>query len=83
MKRFQIQQHCSGFIQGHLDYIFISHALQESILNAEVLTASLSDHSPVLISYSEIKNIQIGPGFWKSISSLLTNETFKINQRIL
>ena len=36
-KRFTFrQQHCSGVIQRRLDYIFISNALQESILNTEV-----------------------------------------------
>ena len=65
-KRFTFrQQHCSGLIQRHLDYIFISNALQESVLITEVLSTFLSDHSPVFISYNEMKNIPIGPGFWK------------------
>ena len=81
-KRFTFrQQHCSGFIQRRLDYIFISSSLQESVLNTEVLPAFLSDHSPVFISYNEMRNIPIGPGFWKFNSSLLNNETFKINLR--
>ena len=81
-KRFTFrQQHCSGFIQRRLDYIFISNSLQESVLNTEVLPAFLSDHSPVFISYNEMRNIPIGPGFWKFNSSLLNNETFKINLR--
>ena len=47
-KRFTFrQQPCLGFIQRCLDYIFISKALQESTLNAEMLPAFLSDHSPV------------------------------------
>ena len=81
-KRFTFrQQHCSGFIQRRLDYIFISNSLQESVLNTEVLPAFLSDQSPVFISYNEMRNIPIGPGFWKFNSSLLNNETFKINLR--
>ena len=81
-KRFTFrQQHCSGFIQRRLDYIFISNSLQESVLNTEVLPAFLSDHSPVFISYNEMRNIPTGPGFWKFNSSLLNNETFKINLR--
>ena len=75
------QQHCSGFIQRRLDYIFISNALQESILNTEVLPAFYSDHLPVFISYDEMKTIPIGLGFWKFNSPLLNNETFKINLR--
>ena len=75
------QQHCSGFIQRRLDYIFISNALQESILNTEVLSAFLNDYSPVFITYSETINIPIGPGFWKFNSTSLNNETFKINLR--
>ena len=39
-KRFTFrQQHCSGFIQTRLNYIFISNSLQESALNTEVLQA--------------------------------------------
>ena len=75
------QQHCLSFIQRRLDYIFISDALQESILNTEVLPVFLSDHSPVFISYNKMKNIPIGPGFWKCNSLLLNNEIFKINLR--
>ena len=37
--------------------------MYKSILNTEVLLAFLSDHSPVFISYNEIKSIAIGPGF--------------------
>ena len=73
------RQDCSDFIQRRLDYFFISNGLQESILNTEVLLALLSDNSPVFISYNEMKNIPIETGFWKFISSLLNNETFKIN----
>ena len=75
-KRFTFrQQHCSGFIERRLDYILISNALQESILNTEVLPAFLSDHSPVFIPYNEMKNKQIGPSIWKFNSSLLNNES--------
>ena len=52
--------------------------MHKSILNTEVLLAFLSDHSPVFISYNEMKSIAIGPGFWK-FSSSLNNEAFKIN----
>ena len=68
-------------MQRGLGYIFISNTLQESILNTEVLPAFLSDHSPVFISCNEMKNIPIGPGFWKFNSSLLNNEILKTNLR--
>ena len=55
--------------------------MQEYILNTEELPAFLSDHSLVFISYNEMKNIPIVPGFWEFNSSLLNNETFKINLR--
>ena len=38
-----------------------------------------SDHSPVLNSYNEMKNIPNRPGFWKFNSSLLNNKTFNIS----
>ena len=77
IKRFTFRkQNCSGFKQRCLDYIFISNALQESILNT-VLPAFLGDHSPLYFSYNQIKNIPIGPGFWKFNSSLLNDGTFK------
>ena len=53
--------------------------MQESVLNTKVLLAFLGDHSAVFISHNEMKNIPLGPGFWKFNSSLLNNETFKIN----
>ena len=75
------QQHCSGFIQRRLDYIFICNTLQESVLNTEVLPAFLNDCSSVFITYSEMINIPIAPGFWKFNSTSLNNETFKMNLR--
>ena len=45
------------------------------------ITGFLSDHSPVFISYNEMKNMPIGPGFWKFNSLLLNNETSKSNLR--
>ena len=65
--------------QRRLSYIFVSNASQESILNTEVVSTFLGDHSPVLTYYYKIKNIPISPGFWKCYSSLLNNENFKIN----
>ena len=57
-KRFTFrQQHCSGFKQRRLDYTLISNALQESILNTEILSALLIHPSSVFISYNEMTNI--------------------------
>ena len=47
------QKHFSGFIQGRLDYIFISHTLQELVTTTELLTPISTDHSPVLFSRSK------------------------------
>ena len=76
-----IQEHCLGFLERHLDYIFISNAWLETILNTKLLLAFVSDHSPVLKSYNKMRNISVGPGFLKFNNTLLNKETFKVNLR--
>ena len=47
------QKHVSGFLQGCLDYFFISNNIQEFILDTDIIPTISSDHSPNLISFSK------------------------------
>ena len=57
------QQHCSGFIQRRLHYIFISNNLQELVTTTEILTPISTDHSPVIFSLSKGNDCFSGKGF--------------------
>ena len=63
IKRFTFrQQHISGFIQGRLDYFFVSNLLQESVIKTDVLAAFSTDHSPLLFSLDLRKDENRGKG---------------------
>ena len=57
------QKHVSGFLQRRVDYFFISNNIQEFILETDIIPATSSDHSPILISFSKEKKIAKVPGF--------------------
>ena len=77
------QNHSSGFLQRRLGYFFVSNNIQEFVIDAKVLPAFLSDHSPILISYSPYSDIEKSAGFWKFNNSLLFNENYTVSLKKL
>ena len=77
------QKHLSGFIQGRLDYIFISNAPQKLVTTTEILTPISNDHSPVLLYLSKGKECLRSKGFWKSNSSLTKDQNYIIEMKKL
>ena len=65
------QNHCTGFIQCRLDYIFISNSLQEFVNDTSILTSLSSDHSPIHLSLLKKNKQTKSNGFWKFNSSLI------------
>ena len=57
------QRHVSGFVQRLLDYFFISNNIQEFIVDTNIIPASTSNHSPILISFSKEKQNNKRSGF--------------------
>ena len=70
------KNHFSGYIQKHLDYIFVSIALQEALQQTSILSSICSDHSSVLVSYKKPTQISLGKNFWKFNSPLVEDEMF-------
>ena len=64
------QNHFSGILNYRLDYIFISHKLQEFSDKAIILPAFKTDHSPVLVIISKYNEKKPGPGLRKFNNSL-------------
>ena len=58
------KKHFSGTIQPRPDYIFISNSLQEivSYINADILNAFSTDHSPVFCFFIKRLKYTKGPG---------------------
>ena len=65
------------FLQRRLDYFFISNTIQEFILDTDIIPAISSDHSPILISFSQEKQHSKSFGFWKFNNLLLSDNIFK------
>ena len=72
-----MQKLSSGFIQGRLDYIFVSNTLQELVTTTEILTPISPDRSPVLFTLSKGRNCARGKGFWKFNGSLSKDQKYK------
>ena len=70
------QNHAPGFLQRHLDYLFISNNIQEFILDIDIIPAISSDHSSILISFSKKKKKK-SYGFWKFNNSLLSENIWE------
>ena len=78
-KRYTFRQKNRNNVTIHrrLDYIFLSNSLQEYANNIDILPSMLSDHSPVLLSLSDVKNHERGRGSWKFNNSLLQLQDFQ------
>ena len=77
------QQPFSGFIQRHLDYIFISQNFPERAKHTEILNATSTNHSPVLCSFQKLNQFQRGPGLQKFSNSLVSNEEYVLRLKEL
>ena len=81
-KRYTFRKnHFSGYIQRHLDYIFVSNTLQELLQQTSILSSFCSDHSPILVSYNKLTKISLGKNFWKFNSSLVQDKTFVLKSK--
>ena len=68
------QNHATGFIERGLNHIFFSNRLQEFVNYTDVLRATSTDHSPVLISLSNDDSDNNGRDLWKYNNSLVYDE---------
>ena len=76
-KRFTFRQnHISGYIQGKVDYFFVSNKLQESITNTDILASLSTDHSPISFTPRRSQITAKGKGLWILNSSLTLNKEF-------
>ena len=83
-RRFTFRQHHStGFIQRRLDYFFISNSLQESTKTTDTLAAFSTDHSLITFSLCHLKEFPQRKGLWKSNKSLIKNENYREQMKIL
>ena len=82
-KRFTFRKnHFSGYIPRHLDYIFVSNTLQESLQQTSILPSFCIDHFSILVSYNKLTEISLGKRFWKFNSSLVQDKTFLLKLKI-
>ena len=72
----KMQPFC-GLNQHRLDYIFISHNIQEVVKDSEILCAMSTDHSALICSFQHFKKLKKGSGLWKFNNSLVSNEDLK------
>ena len=60
---------------SRLDYFLISNSLLPFIQKADILPASFSDHSPIILEI-DFSKFQRGRGFWKMNNSLLSDSIY-------
>ena len=64
--------HNCDFIWRTLDYFLVSNILQESIKKTDILTP-VSNHSPIIFSFSKNSERPRGNSLWKFNNSLCSN----------
>ena len=76
-KRFTFRQHhATRFIQRRLDYFFISHQLQDTTKKTDILCVFTSDHSPLIFTWSTIRDEGRGKGLRKFNNLFALNSNF-------
>ena len=84
-KRYTFRKnHFSGYIQRHLDYIFVFNTPQELLQQTSILSSFCSNHSRILVLYNKLTKISLGENFWKFNSSLVQDKTclLKLKEQI-
>ena len=84
LRRFSFRQNTRNRIKIHrrLDYFFVSSILLGKILEPDILALIASDHSPIIIHFSESTPFTKGCNYWKMNTSLLQSSEF-CNQLII
>ena len=65
-------------IQRCLDYFLITDILQENVKNVDVIPAICTDHSSIMLRFSNLEKYNRGPSYWKFNNALLS-DTMYIN----
>ena len=75
VKRFTYRQH-KPLIQRRHDYFLISDYLQDYTKHTDILPAVQTDHSAIILKFSDSKGYQRGRSYWKFHNSLLTDNAY-------
>jgi len=57
-------------VQWRLDYWLVSKELSALVIDFEIMTLTISDHSAITFHLQSKEYVQRGPGFWKINNSL-------------
>ena len=76
-RRFTFRQK-TPLIQRRLDYFLITDILQENVKNVDVIPAICTDHSSVMLRFSNLEKYNRGSSYWKFNNALLS-DTMYIN----
>ena len=76
-RRFTFRQK-TPLIQRRLDYFLISDISQENVKNVEVISAICTDHSSIMLRFSNLEKYNRGSSYWKFNNALLS-DTMYIN----
>ena len=58
-------------IQQRLDYFLISDILQENVKNVDILPAICTDHSSIMLRFSNLEKYNRGSSYWRFNNALL------------
>ena len=79
-KRFTFRQK-TPFLQRRLDYFLVSHGLQDNIERADITPAVCTDHSAIVIKFSNSGKRRTGSSYWKFNNSLLLDNIYVSGMR--
>ena len=74
-RRFTFRQKTT-LIQRRLDYFLISDILQENVKNVEVMPAICTDHSSIMLRFSNLEKYSRGSSYWKFNNALLSDTVY-------
>ena len=79
-KRFTFRQK-TPFLQRRLDYFLVSHGLQDNIIHADITPTVCTDHSAIVLQFSNSGKRQTDSSYWTFNNSLLSDNIYVSGMR--
>ena len=74
-KRFSFRQK-KPLVQTRLDYFLITDAMQDNVVNVDIIPSVWSDHSAITMSIKHMQKQSPGNGYWKFNNSMLEDKIY-------
>ena len=79
-QRFTLRQK-TPLIHRRVDYFLVSDILQENVKNVDILPAICTDHSSIILRFSNLEKYDRGSSYWKFSNALLSDTIHQGHRR--